>query len=201
MSLFLENEPTRVRAMRPTCYPGWILVEVQAVLVDGAVGLCNFLYGPSGGVLIDGTSAAIHRLNESGVLSLREETSTVADYLTLFCSAVHGPAGRFKIIESIDDLPRSNESGEKVSIEPAASDALSRVQVMREGHAFVATAIVLYTSSLFLAKFTISDDGMVVMTESEPLAVLPIAEEEFRLPFRLVRGANGSARGNAPATK
>ncbi len=186
-ALFIEHWPSRVRAMRPGFYPGWVLVEVQARLADASMGLCNFLYGPLGQMLVDGTSAPIHALNAHGVLAIQDDAAA-ADYLRFFCSAVHGDDGRFQIIEHLDALAYlAGVDGGVQPGGPADGLGIEPLDIRRDGDKYLASATVLYGTELFEAQFSVGLDGLIEMVDDTALAAVRVRSEEFRSPFRILR--------------
>ncbi len=182
--LFVEHWPTRVRAMRPSFYPGWILAEVQAILPDGVAGLLAFLYGPGGIVTIDGSSNPIHDLNGTGAMAIKEPGQAL-DYLRFFCSAIHGEEGRFQIVESPFDLLPVEDAASRAAV-LAAAKSLRMAVVRGEQGTYLGHASVLYGGSLFHATFSIQPTGGITMVDDEPVARLPVRRELFRPPFRIV---------------
>jgi hypothetical protein len=183
--LFVDNWPTRARAMRLSFYPGWILVEAQATLAGGGEGICCFLYGTLGVVIIDGNSAPVHWINGQGVLAIKDKPAAAADYLRFFCSAVHGESGRFRVIESLTELALPTEVTSLPELSQALDGKPRPIAISSDGEDFLATACVLYDSALFKAEFRIEPTGAVTMTDDDPIAPLPVQPEAFKSPFRM----------------
>jgi hypothetical protein len=186
VNLFMNCWPTRVRAMRPTFYPGWVLAEVQAALPDSTIGLCNFLYGETGVLMLDGTSPPIHALNATGALKI-DDTERAADYLRFFCTAIHGEEGRFMMVErAADAYGRGHRAaGRETPPESALSQAAPlSLQAIENGYR--GTALLRYGVHLFHVHLQLSPAGMVEMTDDEPVADLDMQPEVFRPPFWVV---------------
>jgi hypothetical protein len=190
--LFVRYWPTRLRAMRLRCYPGWVFVEVQTAHPDDRVGLCNFLFGPPGSVLVDGTSTAIHWLNGEGFLKLGEDAAAASDYLRFFCSAVHGAEGRFQVLESPEDLRSRMTAQGTVPAQPEFATHIRPLELVRHEGGFEARASVLYGAQLFHAVFGIDAAGTIEMADDIPVASLALTQEEFQSPFRLVQTPGAS---------
>ena len=182
--LFVEHWPVRVRAMRPRCYPGWILAEVEAVLPDGEAGLLAFLYGPGGITTIDGSSNPIHDLNGTGALAIKEPALAL-DYLRFFCSAIHGEEGRFQIVESPFDLLPIADAEARAAV-LAASKSLRQASVHGGDGTYLGHGSVLYGGSLFHATFSVQPTGNITMVDDEPGPRPRVRREPFRPPFRIV---------------
>lgn len=118
---------------------------------------------------LDGSSAPIHDANEADSIKIGEDTAL--DYLRFFCYFVHGDEGPFLIVEDIDhpafDHDRLEASVRKV-IEDAVRPAVFEGRTA-EG-ALEASAMVLYGSALFAARFSMTESGMIEMIDDEPVA-------------------------------
>jgi hypothetical protein len=184
-TFFLRFWPLKVRAMRPRFYPGWVLAEIQTAQPDGRRGLCNFLYGTAGGVLLDSTSAPVHRANGSKVLALAAP-GAAADYLRFFCAAVHGEEGPFRIVESIQEVQARTMEGQGASsIDPADAAEVRPIVITPRDGGFSAAASLLYGPGLFRAVFAIDAEGTIEMLEDTQVSALRLRPEEYRGPFRL----------------
>ncbi len=182
----------RFRAVPLSFYPGWLLVEFEARLPDGGAGLANFLYGPGRQiVLLDGTSAPIHRTNLRALAPL-DAPGLAIDYLRLFCGQLFADEGRFLIVESEADLGLRLAGG-RASPAIAAQLAPMRVRPPAEGEpadGWIVDAHILYGSTLFSGTYHLSS-GDVQMIGDEALGEVEAEAERWASPFRLV--------GEAPA--
>jgi hypothetical protein len=185
-ALFVDNWPTQARAMRLSFYPGWLLVEAQATLAAGGQGICSFLFGPLGVVIIDGNSAPVHWINGQGALKIKGDSKAATDYLRFFCSAVHGESGRFRVIEALAELALPSEVTSLPELGKLLDGKPRPIDILADGEDFLATAYVLYDSALFKSEFRIEPTGMVVMTDDDPIAPLPVEPEAFKSPFRVL---------------
>jgi hypothetical protein len=124
--------------------------------------------------LLDGSSAPIHDANEAGPIKITEENAL--DYLRFFCYFVHGDEGPFFIVENIDypalDRDKLEPATRKVledAIRPAAFEGKAATGALE------ASGMVLYGNALFSARFSMTENGMIEMTDDEPVAAdLPV---------------------------
>lgn len=163
----LADPILRMRTLPLSFYPGWLLVEGLAQYSPDAHGVFRLLLGPENYRLLDGQSAAIHRMNHKH-LDLSGGPAVVDQYLRFFTSAVRGEEGPFRVVESVAEI----ESGD--GIEPAERDrAASLIRPLKRhrspGSPFIRSANLLYGRNLFGAKFRVGDTGMVEMIEDYPI--------------------------------
>jgi len=124
--------------------------------------------------LLDGSSAPIHDANEADPVKVTEQNAL--EYLRFFCYFVHGDEGPFLIVENIDhpaiDKTKLDDSKRKVleeAIRPAAFEGKT------DSGNLEASAMVLYGNALFSARFSMTENGMIEMTDDEPVAAdLPV---------------------------
>jgi hypothetical protein len=180
--LFIHFRPGRVRAMRPSFYPGWLLVEVQVSLPNGAIGLCTLLYGDAGPIFNDGTSPPLHALNATGALKL-ETPEAVADYLRYFCSAVLGKEGRFMVVERADEAFGRGRPEPGATLSPDVRKHIAPIVIQKEGDQYVCRAVVLYGRQFFHVKLSVAPAGKVEMSEDVSLGEAAITPELFVQPF------------------
>ena len=118
---------------------------------------------------LDGTSAPIHDANEAGPIQITEEN--VLDYLRFFCFFVHGDEGPFLILEDINDPALDHDKLDDATrnvIEGAIMPAT--YEGKNDQGQYIAAALVLYGDALFSARFALTDDGMIEMTDDDPIA-------------------------------
>lgn len=122
---------------------------------------------------LNGLSAPIHEVNDLAPIKVTEEN--VLDYLKFFCFFVHGDEGPFTIVEEISDIDFTSEPDEaQRNVIQGALHAATYNGKTKEGN-FAASGVVLYGNALFEAQFAIMPDGMIEMTDDEPIAAdLPI---------------------------
>lgn len=159
-----------MRVMPLPFYEHGLLLEVLLHTNQNPFGVFRAILAKSFFVAIDGTSPPIHSLN-SKRLKFRDVQDRLT-YLHLFCSAVRGDEGRFRIVEArpnIENLSAEIDV-EAVTVKPLDEDSTSREF----------SAHILYSNALFLADFAVMENGMVEMLDDEPLAAdLEVDQEAF----------------------
>ena len=140
-------------------------------------------------IFLDGRSSAVHALNQR--LGLRLGKHEVQDYLFFFCSSVEGEAGRFLIIDELDDLVFKVEPNDDYlaavakAIEPP-SPAVAVAGPDGEVGSYSIAACVLYGDTLFRARFVVHLDGHIVMTEDDELfGQMPVMKDVQLQEYRL----------------
>ncbi len=117
---------------------------------------------------LNGMSTPIHDLNHKRPIKLTEDT--VLDYLRFFCHFVHGEKGPFLLAESMTQafIPDTLEEQERTIV----SDNVTPVSFngMTPDNKYECSGIVMYGQSLFFAKFHVYPNGLIEMTEDEPIA-------------------------------
>jgi len=148
-----------------------------------------FLWTPGEAIFLDGRSGAVHALNQRVGLHLGKHE--VQDYLFFFCSSVEGEAGRFLIIDELDDLVFSVEPNEdylaavEEAIEPP-SPPIPMAAPDGDIRSYSIAACVLYGDTLFRARFIVQVDGHIEMTEDEELfGQMPVLRDAQLKEYRL----------------
>ena len=162
-------ESARVEWAQLPFYKNIALVHVNDSSWGKDIGPFWFLAKQGQMFHLDGTSAPIHDANEAGPIALDE--SSILDYLRFFCFFVHGDEGPFYIVE---DLEKSQLDTAKMDEATNSVVGDSIVEAAFEGKdpkgQYIAAAIVLYGDALFSARFAMTDDGMIEMTDDDPIA-------------------------------
>ncbi|WEJ31702.1 hypothetical protein [Devosia sp. SD17-2] len=173
-----------MRAMELNAYPDWLLMECQAQINSESVALFNFMFGPTGAILLDGRADALHAFNRLVGVNI-VDPQAAGEYLSFFCSAVRSGLGRFEIIGSIADLAfsqgttRSQKAAVRRQLKP-----LRQVQADESGIVFQTT--VRYGPSLFYSLFRVPPAGRVEMLEDHEIDVEAMLDTEFfEGPFRI----------------
>lgn len=162
----------RVRAL--PFWPEWMWIDAL-VETRGGPATAAFLYGPHGAQALDGTSALVHDINDSGVLDV-STADLACDYLRFFCSAVRGDEGPFYLIEATERFAKL--SGSTLPA-PFGEQALP-VAAKRSVEGWRLDALVQYGTALFKSRFSLNAAGMIEMIDDEPLrADLPPVSIEF----------------------
>lgn len=164
-----HKDSVKVEWGQPPFYSSIALVRVNDSSWNKETGPFWFLAKQGQMFHLDGTSAPIHDANEAGPIELNEDN--VLDYLRFFCFFVHGDEGPFLILEDIADPAldhdKLDDATRKVienAIVPAAFEGKD------DKGQYIASALVLYGDALFSARFALTDDGMIEMTDDDPIA-------------------------------
>jgi hypothetical protein len=152
-----------VRAMPLACYQRHLLCEI-GLMVRGEPLAGAFLFGAEGVILIDGTSAPLHDLNQRIDLDI-DSARAALDYTIFFGSAVHGAEGHFHVLTSADDLAPYNHG----DIAPFRS-LLKIPEARAQGEDWLIEASVRYGRALFNSKFRLQRSGLIEMIDDELLA-------------------------------
>lgn len=175
-----------VRAMPLSCYPGSLLLEVQAhVPAAGARGLMNLIYAPSGMVMLDGRSIMLHRLNaEPGRLSIAQEDKA-REFVILFCNVVRGEEGRFQTILHQHDLLYQPGASMDAEILAAIPEGFTLTRNEAD-NGWETNGPILFGDTVFHSRFTLDDDGMIKMLDDNPIGdPPPIRLERWHKQFRI----------------
>src|SRR5690606_32023066 len=132
----------------------WMWVDA---LVETRTGPATaaFLYGPHGAHAIDGASALVHDINDSGLLDV-STPELACDYLRFFCSAVRGEEGPFYLIEAPDRFVELTGGAL-----PAAPDVQALpVVAKRSVEGWRLDALVQYGPALFRSRFSLTRGGL-----------------------------------------
>jgi len=140
--------------------PGWGPTIAAWVLKDGGRL-----------VRLDGTSPPIHTLNNAVNPILTRENAIA--YVGFFCTFVHGDAGPFATIGSLEDgiLPPELDR-DKIAEFIRAPQILKEEPVAENEDriSFHVETLVYYADAVFVSNFLLHPTGMVEMLEDEPLA-------------------------------
>jgi hypothetical protein len=174
-------EYSRVRALRLTCAPTWLLIEAEARFSDGS-GLLTLLYGPEHRML--GATWSPADLVETLTSANWQDGEVAAplDYLRLFVTSMQGDVGRFITVESPDDVRVLCADGAELD---AAVANVTALEMTEKDGVFEANGFVVYASALFRVTFTVTRDGMVSMTDDVPVIEVPLRAEQLRGAFRV----------------
>ncbi|HMO74154.1 MAG TPA: hypothetical protein PKD99_13430 [Sphingopyxis sp.] len=123
-----------------------------------------FLYGPHGAHAIEGGSALVHDINDSGILDL-STPDLACDYLRFFCSAVRADEGPFYLLESPERFAELTGDALPDRLAGYARPVLPR----RAPEGWRPEAVVHYGTTLFRAHFSMTEDGLVEMTHDTVL--------------------------------
>lgn len=204
---------TNLRAMPLTFYPGWLLVEGEALVAPDEVGTFDVLYGPGLLWVVDGESATIHELNAGRIprlageglatpgtpafvaspLARLDDPSLAADYVRFWCGAVWGDQGPFWPVESVQSPLLENARFEGV----AWRERIAPMRVERSACGYRLDVAIAYGTALFEARFELDGQGLQ-MENDDPIGYDVLAAQRYRSPFRNLRASSpGTAGGHS----
>ncbi|MBU1334786.1 MAG: hypothetical protein KJ944_17015 [Alphaproteobacteria bacterium] len=173
-----------MRALELDAYPDWLLIECQAQINSESVVLFNYMFGPTGAILLDGRADALHAFNRLAGINI-VGPQAAGECLSFSCGSVRSGLGRFEIIGSIADLyfsqgtTRLQKTAVRRQLKP-----LRQVQTDESGIVFQTT--VRYGTSLFHSLFRVPPAGHVEMLEDHEIEFEATLETElFEGPFRI----------------
>ena len=190
---FAEVLHGRPRYLALSCYPGWVLTELDVTVSPGEIGTINVMYGPGALWLIDGSSTGVHLANAGELqpapdkpalppaLGTLDAHRSGPDYLRFFCGAVWGPDGPFSVIEDATH-PLLAQAGHLADW----ASRIAPVVVEDAEHGLVGTATVAYGHDLFRARLSITQ-GLVSMDDDEMIAQDAVPPRRHLPPVRDLR--------------
>lgn len=159
-------------------YPGLALIQGE-VKISGHTGLVDLVAGRGRLWVLDGKSDPLHALrlwrpDGASMLTGLDDADTAALYVRFFNGALLTEHGRFRFIDSIDDLLALGVTDITMDIRrkigPLVVKSVPPVLARRNGSLVaMVQANVLYAGALFRASYALSRSGEVVMVEDEPL--------------------------------
>ncbi|MDR4516077.1 MAG: hypothetical protein MRK00_01580 [Nitrosomonas sp.] len=186
----LNAQVLRIRYTQLPFYSSGKLLTIESLDKEDRLRTSYFLESEQTDKLLelDGTSPPIHEANAIFPVQLNT-IDEVAAYLRFFTTFVHGDEGSFLLVESIDEIPWSQEVPAEEKIR-AASNLIRPVFIWREENTdnWYATATVNYSNALFHAKFKIENTGKIDMLGDRPVAA--------NLPLDIFKIARNSGRFN-----
>lgn len=174
----------RARLRTLQSLPGWLLVELEALLGDGDLGHMAFLMGP-GGLLqpVDWSSAPVHLAAQHALVPNPDDLQA-AEFLHLFCNLLRSAEGRFHIACTPDDVDLA--ALPEPAVFAAFRDALRPLALERTGNEIFADATMVYAGQLARVRLRLTPDGRVDMVDDNPLCAAPVQPEDIRGLFRVV---------------
>lgn len=127
---------------------------------------------------LDGSSAAIHLVNEAESLVLADEA--MLDYVRFFTYFVRGDSGPFTIIAAQHEIQQAGTEPDLPGSE-TRTGVLARCRAgvvplsgmgLRDDGRYGVQATIAYGGGLFAARFAIERNGLIEMVEDEPIGVL-----------------------------
>lgn len=145
-------------------YPGCSLLRFQSELWTPTGANQFFLDTGSDLIPLEGQSKAIHMMNKRQAPLLSAET--VMAYLAFFCFFVHGEAGPFFVVDTLETTLMPDAAVKALIQEVLIPPRLLGQDL--DGN-WLISATIFYADNLFHAKFKIRPNGMVYMEEDRPL--------------------------------
>ena len=174
---FADSTLVSSRCSRLSFYSAHRLMELTFVR-DHGMGRVFALDGPQGTVWLNGESAPMHDTNDAESLALTE--STVADYVRYFFYFLRADRGGFVLIESSEEVGAAEDVGDHTEDQDEvltlqAARAKARPLLIQRPDAtgrWLADATVAYDGVLFSASIAVEPNGLVEMTDDEPIGAL-----------------------------
>lgn len=184
-SPFLDHPNITVRRCNLAFYKHYDWYELKDARTAPAYH-AYYLLSKNDVVHLNGSSSPIHDTNEKDKIQLTDQS--VLLYLEFFCTSVHGDAGRFLIVETVEEI-EWKELPEKSYLDELGSQIFPP-RIIETNHKekstiWVLEAFIVYDEAIFRAKFQIqSEDGTVVMVDESPIVGnLPLIHDLDRLKF------------------
>ena len=181
----LHRRIGRMRARALEFYGDWLMIETEVHDAKGRLGTMVVLFGEDGVVPIDGRSETIHAVNPHA-LSLKDDAA-VLNYARFFCNALRGDEARFRIIDTLADIPWKGD----VDLADMADEIedfapLRLVSALGWNEPARIEAAVLYADALFVSQLSVAKNGLVIMEDDAVIADdLPVELEVFDGPVKL----------------
>ena len=136
------------------------------------------LDGPRGTIWLNGKSGPMHDTN--GAESLHLPQAAVVDYVRFFFYFLRSNEGAFVLIESEEEIGAAGPVGEpgddqKEVLTPEAARAAARplkINGLDAAERWVVEATVAYAGGLFKSTLAVEPNGLVEMTEDDPIGPL-----------------------------
>lgn len=175
-----------VRAAPLSFYPGWLLIEAEAVASPQTLGTLDVLLGPNFIWCLDGSCEVLYNLHSGAVMDFGGDPTNpqfqdfvpmsspldfgsigkVLDYARFFCNHLRGDAGTMRIVENEDDLRRC---GVTVDVRPFAEHlkppTIKGINSDGGANQRLTEATIYYDGDLNEAILAIEPDGQVRMIE------------------------------------
>jgi len=172
-------DPKQVTAMVHDLpfYKGFFLAELSDHTQNPAIVRTFICQNENRVYPVTWSNDIIYDLNETVPINLNN--TTVESYVRFFFCYVRGRHGRFLVVDTVDDIDWRDEPA------PAGRKALGRMiqpltLLPRGADRFILQASMVFKDSLYQAKISVSDKGIVTMGDEELLVEsLPVADDVF----------------------
>jgi SpoVK/Ycf46/Vps4 family AAA+-type ATPase len=153
------------------------LIELTFVR-DGDTERAFVLDGPRGTAWLNGSSGPIHDTNEAESLHLPQ--AAVVDYVRFFFYFLRSDDGAFVLIESGNEIGSAADAGEPnddeqevLTLEAARAAARAlKTRGLDAAERWLIDATVAYSGGLFSASIAVEPNGLVEMTDDDPIGLL-----------------------------
>jgi hypothetical protein len=183
----------RAQIRKLLCYPGWRLIEI--IYGPKPFGTAEFLWkdvtvsllwdGDKEAILLDGLSARFHELNKGkGVLRL-DDTATVEEYVRLFATHISGPNGPFFLLADVEEAGSELRNHLGTGTRRITTEKITATDNKPER--FLIEADVIYASTLYRARLSVTPKNGAVEMEEDSLAipVFVLTSTYFDAPYRI----------------
>jgi len=163
---------------RPLINSAWSLYQAH-VLLSGRQGAVDFCSNGHETTLVDEANVLLE-LVHARAIDIRDDAA--AEYVGLYSSIVRAEGGRFELADTADPEVSQALAGtatERVPNPRRASDAPD-----------VYVAYLAYFEHLFEARFSLTPEGRIAMTDDQPIGKIPLRAESYDGPIRLWREDN-----------
>lgn len=175
-------EYQRIRVTPLACLGEWWLLEAEARFSDGALGYRPLLMGRGVGILLPNgkTESILHAYHLAGRPNLTGQAE--AQYIELFVALLYGPAGRFNLAWSLDDLILAPGYDH---LDESALAPLLPPDFQRQSDTPCLKCVMTYCRGLYQVALRLNPDGVVTMETTAQLANLPLRREHLTQSFRI----------------
>lgn len=174
----------RARVLPLISLPGWVLIEVEGELADGALGCLAFALGPKGYVVpMDWTGRPLQFLIHEA-FSWPLTGDAAVEYALLYAGVMSNKGQRFRPFGAVDDV---DFAAAATAAELAAfSGAVQPIRVdMAEGRALV-TLNMVYGGGLYRSRFELSPGGGISLVDDQFQVDSCVRLEVLRGAFRVL---------------
>ncbi len=182
----LADEPSisRARACRLPCASDWLLIEAEARLPNGVVGLLTFFFGPERRIhpIVWAPYAIAELFWERPDEPI--DLEAIKQFLLLAVNCTVGDTDRFRLVDSGAELRALAEDPAAVPRE--LCDSVRPVTVDFYPGGWAGEGTVVYGNSVFHSEFRIGSNGELEMTDDTLIQELPTKRESFFGPLRNV---------------
>ncbi|SNR87970.1 tetratricopeptide repeat protein, partial [Puniceibacterium sediminis] len=180
------HQVTGLRIARLPCCAGLVLADIA--IASDPPAAATLLIGPAGVVGLYGTAQPLQALNTAGLIDMGDAEKAAA-YLRLYCAAVGGDDGPFRIVDGIGDLALIDDTPE--TDRTRLSELIEPLQIAQDGDTWSGSGTACYGTTLFRVSFRLDRNGRVEMLDDTPLAAdLSLHPVRYEGMFRFLNRAD-----------